>query len=338
VQGDRTSVLIVSDIHYAGPSERERKQYELKAVGNPALRAVVKAYRHYIWMRDPFAHNHLLEKVLAHPQPVDWVIGNGDFSCDSAFVGMCDDAALESATLCLGALRRQFGERFLATIGDHELGKTSLFGAKGGMRLKSWERTERTLGIQPFWSIRAGRYVLMGIAATLVALPTYRGETLDDEFDDWAELRETHLKQITEAFAGLSPHDKVILFSHDPTALPYLLKEESVKNKVNQIERTVIGHLHSESVLWRSQTLSGMPRIQFMGNAINRMSAALNEARHWKAFNLLLCPALAGIELKKDGGYYSMELDPSGKVPAKFQFHPVPRSVPTQSPELIKSA
>jgi len=38
-----------------------------------------------------------------------------------------------------------------------------------------------------------------------------------------------------------------------------------------------------------------------------------------------LCPALSGIELLNDGGYCTVEIDPTAKLPARFKFHPLPR-------------
>jgi hypothetical protein len=51
------------------------------------------------------------------------------------------------------------------------------------------------------------------------------------------------------------------------------------------------------------------------------MSAALNEACLWRPFNVRLCPSLAGIELLKDGGYFTVELDSDAQRPAQFTFH-----------------
>jgi hypothetical protein len=116
-----------------------------------------------------------------------------------------------------------------------------------------------------------------------------------------------------------------LLFCHDPTALPFLWREEAVRNRLPQLEQTIIGHLHSNLVLWKSRLLAGMPRIGFLGHAAKRMSAALREARHWEPFKVRLCPALAGIELLKDGGYLTGELDPGRHSPAVFRFHPIPR-------------
>jgi hypothetical protein len=38
-----------------------------------------------------------------------------------------------------------------------------------------------------------------------------------------------------------------------------------------------------------------------------------------------LCPALGGIQLLNDGGYFTVSLDPGARRPAEFTFHPVQR-------------
>ena len=58
-----------------------------------------------------------------------------------------------------------------------------------------------------------------------------------------------------------------------------------------------------------------MPPIRFLGNTVRRLSTALNEARRWRPFHVRLCPALAGIELLKDGGYCTLEIDPEARQP-----------------------
>src|ERR1019366_1505706 len=139
----RTCTLgILSDIHYAGPAEQARgKDYELKGIANPLTRFLCHFYRHFIWLREPLHKNYLLDQFLEQAGDFDYVIANGDYSCDSAFVGLSDDAACESARLCLDKLRQRFGARLRANYGDHELGKFTLFGKRGGMRLASWRRT-----------------------------------------------------------------------------------------------------------------------------------------------------------------------------------------------------
>ena len=41
------TVAVVSDIHYAGAAERARgENYEMRAIPNPVLRTMARAYRH----------------------------------------------------------------------------------------------------------------------------------------------------------------------------------------------------------------------------------------------------------------------------------------------------
>jgi Calcineurin-like phosphoesterase len=315
-------ILIVSDIHYAGAAERARgDDYEYRDLKNPLQRHFVKNYRHYIWLRHPMRQNHLFEQFLERAGSPALVVANGDYSCDTGFVGMADDAALESARECLGKLRARFAPNFYATLGDHELGKVSFFGGRGGLRLASWERSNKELGLPGFWQVEMGNYVLMGVTSSILALPVLGPDTLAAERDGWNKLREQHFAEIRRAFATLKPDQRVILFCHDPTALPFLWHDDTVRARIGQIEHTIIGHLHSNLVLWKSRLLSGMPRIRFLGHTVNRLTHALSEARHWLPFNVLLCPSLSGVQLLKDGGYCTLELDLTAKAPAKFQFH-----------------
>src|SRR5437667_7108271 len=65
VMARQKTILILSDIHYASDAEKRRRGHEARIIANPLLRRAVKAYRHYIWLRDPLAHNHLLDQFLA---------------------------------------------------------------------------------------------------------------------------------------------------------------------------------------------------------------------------------------------------------------------------------
>jgi hypothetical protein len=323
----RVTIAVLSDIHYAGTAERARgNDFELQSIANPLLRFLVRLYRHFIWMRSPLDQAAQLEHFLSVVKPVHYVVANGDFSCDSGFVGVSDDAAFQSAKECLGKLRAQFGDRAQFTIGDHEIGKLTLFGGNGGMRLASWSRATESLGLKAFWQLNTGNYVLMGVASPLIALPANQPDTLPEEWPAWLKLRDAHLAEIRAAFDALKSEQRVILFCHDPTALPFLWREESVRRRLPQIEQTIIGHLHTRLILWKSRLLSGIPPIRFLGNSIRKFTSALNEARHWWPFQVRLCPAIAGIELLNDGGYYTVEIDPAAKVPAQFIFHPLPRS------------
>ena len=323
--GDIT-VAVLSDIHYAGAAEQARgENYEFRAIANPLLRVLVRLYRHHIWMRHPFWQGRQFDRFLADVGPCDYVVANGDYSCDSGFVGVSDSAALESARECLEKLRARFGDRVRFTMGDHELGKPTLFGSMGEMRVASWHCAVQQLGLQSFWQLDIGRYILIGLSSSLIALPAMRPETRSEEWPQWEQLREAHLAEIRAAFDGISPDRRILLFCHDPTALPFLAGEDAVRRRLPQIEQTIIGHLHTRLVLWKSRVLSGIPPVHFLGRHIEKFTSALNEAHHWWAFRVRLCPALSGTQLLNDGGYFMLDLDTSGARPARFRFRPLPR-------------
>lgn len=316
-------LAIVSDVHFAGPGERERVDYPLWGVEGAVTRAVTRLYRNFIWQRDPFAHNHLLHRFIEGAAGADLVVANGDYSCDSAGIGVADAPSFESAAECLGHLRAAFGEKFRGVVGDHELGKLMMSSGRGGLRLASHERTVNGLRLEPFWRMEAGRYVLLGVTSTLVALPIYEREMLAEERTRWEVLRAAHLREIRGAFEELRPEQRVLLFCHDPSALPFLWREEPVRARLAQVERTILGHLHTRLVYGVGRCLSGMPEIHFAGHTALRLSRALREARHWRAFRPLLCPSPCGCQLLKDGGYFVVELDEEARRPAQFQFRPL---------------
>lgn len=304
-------ILVFSDPHFAGAAERERRGWERRVIPSRTLRGLAGCYRRFLWLADPTAHNHQLEAFLARAGDSDLVVANGDYSCDSAFVGVSDDAAFASAQECLGQLRGALGNRLLATMGDHELGKMSLFGGVGGPRLASWIRAIGGLDLRPFWLREViGGHWLMGITSSLVALPVFEHELVEDEKAEWWRLREHHLEEVRKAFTRLPEDGRVILFCHDPTALPFLAREPVVAARLSQLACTVIGHLHSELILRLSGLLAGMPELGFLGNTARRISGALRRARAWRPFRVVLCPSPAGVQLLKDGGYLELRLDP----------------------------
>ena len=318
-------LLILSDIHFAGAAERSRgNDYELVAIQKPFTRAIAQAYRHHIWMRDPFCRSTQFDQFMANPPAADLVVVNGDYTCDTGFIGLADPFAHASAVECLDRLRAQYGDRLHLVIGDHEAGKKTMFSGRGGMRLASWVATLQ-LGIQPLWQVNVGRYVLLSVASPLLALPANQPDARPDEWPEWQRLREAHLAEIRAAFAGLPDDRKILFFCHDPTALPFLAQEEAVRRRCGQIEQTIIGHLHSELILWKTRLLSGLPPIRCLGRSVTKFSSAIHQARSWKPFKVRLCPALAGIELLNDGGYFTVALDPDAQRPAEFKFHPLRR-------------
>ncbi len=308
-------LLILSDIHYASDAEKARG---VKSKPKNKLAWLLdNVFRHYVWQRDVFAHNHWLEWFVQMPEEPDAVVSVGDY-CVSGYLGVSDDACLASARLCLGKLRARFGDRYTPVFGDHELGKTSLFGAQGGLRLTSWHRAHDDLGLKAFWVRDFGAYRLMGMVSSLITLPIFEPDALPDEVPEWRRLRAEHLAQIIQGFETLAPGQKLILFCHDPTALPFLWREPAIRNRLGQLEQTVIGHLHTNLVVWQSRILAGIPQIQFLGRQVARLTAALREARYWRPFKIRLCPTLSGIELWRQSGFYEARLDPTGRRPAQF--------------------
>ena len=319
-------IAVLSDIHYAGPREQaEGDDYETRVIANPLLRFALRLYREHVWLRHPLRQNGQLGRFFAAVHDVDLAIANGDYSCNTSAVGHSDDAAMESAQLCIGKLREKFGNRLHLNFGVHELGKLRLMGTRGGLRLKSWERGLAELRMQPFWRIDLGNYVLFNCVSTLVALPVFDHDIHPNERETWLELRQQHFTDLRDAFNSLQSRQRLLFFCHDPTALPFLARDEIIRPRLPQIEHTIIGHLHSNLYLRASKVLSGVPVIRFCGHSIRRMSTAVNEARHWKSFGVRLCPSLAGIELLNDGGFLTIELDPEANLPARLQFHPLPR-------------
>ena len=318
------TILVVSDIHYAGPSEQARPDYELRRIQNPLGRFALRNYRRHIWLRDPLQKNYLLDKFLAQSPPTDLVVANGDYTVDTGFVGVSDEAAFESVEICLAKLRDKFGNKLHAIFGDHELGKFSMVGQHGGLRVASFHRAKNQLGLKPFWKIELENFSLVGVTSSLIALPVYEPETLPDERPAWRELRDAHLAEIRDAFHHIPPQQRIILFCHDPTALPFLAEEKAVVEKLGQMDHTVIGHLHSPALLWKSKLLAGMPVINFCGGTVRRLSRALRAARSWKQFLPKLCPSLAGIELFKDGGFLLIHLSDNGQ-PSSIELKKLPR-------------
>lgn len=318
-------LVVVSDIHYAGAAEQARgSDYEMKAIPSPARRWLVRFWRHHLWLRDPFAHNQKLEHFLTECPQADYVIANGDYSCDSAFIGVSDEAACASAVECLGKLRDKFNSELRTTIGDHEFGKKSLGSGDGGMKLASLKTTRETLKLPTSWRMELDRYVVIGMTSSLAAAPSLIGDQSEDERDGWQREHQQHMAEVRDLFRGIDSSRRIILFCHDPTALPFLWEDAGVRQFIPQIERTIIGHLHSNLIFRQATLMAGLPAIRFLGPTITRNTQAVNRARLWKPFNVQLCPSLAGMQLLRDGGYLTMELDGNANAPVKSEFHSVP--------------
>src|SRR5260370_15914447 len=111
----------------------------------------------------------------------------------------------------------------------------------------------------------------MGVGSVGGAFAAFEPDGRRAERPEWDALREQHFAEIRGAFAAIKPRQRVLLFCHDPTALPFLWRDEAVRAKILQIEQTVIGHLHSRLILWKSGLLAGMPPIHFLGHTVKRL-------------------------------------------------------------------
>lgn len=301
-------ILVVSDLHFAGEREQARRGHEARVMPNGLARAAAHLWRHHLWLRDAFAHNHRLAQIIAANPAPDLVVANGDFTIDTGFVGVSDDAAFESASLALEQLRSAYGARLFATIGDHDLGKKSLFGGAGGPRFESLRRCEAQLGLNQFWRLDVGGFVLLGIASTPLAWPVFEAEGLPEEAARWHAAHADLRQRVAAEFDALPLSARVLLFVHDPTALRFLWEMPAVRTRIRQIERTIIGHLHTPAILRAARLLAGMPQLARFGVTARRISTALNGARCWRDFRVVLCPSPTGCQALKDGGWLELEL------------------------------
>ena len=319
--GKRRRILVLSDVHYACEAEEARGEFEINSVKHPAARAWVSAWMRFVWMRRPGPQNRLLDRFIREAGDADLVVANGDHTVNSAFIGLSDPASLKSAEICLGKLREAFGDSLHAIIGDHELGKNGFAVSHGGMRLQSFHLAREKLNLSPCWRVDLGRYSLIGVTSSLLALPLYESECLAEETEAWRRLAQEHRQAVDDTFRGLPANSRVLLFCHDPSALPFLLGIPGVSESLGRIESTVIGHLHSGLIFQTAGLLAGIPKLPLPGAALKRINSGLNRARVWRDFRTRFCPCIAGIQLLNDGGYLEIELDSEGRRPARFQTH-----------------
>jgi len=320
----RVTVLVLSDLHYACDAERARRAADKLAV--PWLfQPLDWLADRLLWGKDPAGCNRTVEHFLKEAPRADWVILNGDLTISCMFKGLSEDFACQSVRECLAGFHQAYPGRVRTVIGDHELGKHIDFPDRGGMRLASLQRAQVELGMEPFWQVDLGGYRLVGVTSSLIALAVHEAHLLPEERAIWEQLRETHLEAIRHAFASLSPSQRILLFCHHPGALPFLWHEEAIRTRLDRIERTVVGHLHSNVFFRICELLDRIPAISWLGEPIRGLTRDLREARYWAPFKPVLCPALPGIAAFKDGGFFEVILDVSTQTPATFVWHPLAR-------------
>jgi hypothetical protein len=180
------------------------------------------------------------------------------------------------------------------------------------------------LSIPAWWQRDIGRHRLIAIPSTLVALPAFESELLPDEAPAWRAERERVLLEISAALTSVGRDQRILLFCHDPTALPFLEALPEVRARLPQWEATIIGHLHSPAIARLATSLAGMPILRGLGSSAKRYSTALHRARAWKEFRVRLCPSPTGAQALKDGGWLTAEWDPESPAPIPWQHHRLP--------------
>ena len=319
--GKHCRIVVITDIHYASELERARGDYESQTVSNPWLRFLLKQYRYFVWRRDPYGWNDYVDRFINKAGETDLVIGNGDYCCDSAFIGVADDPSLTSARQCLDKMRDAFGEKFVGIMGDHDIGKKSMFGGVGGMHLESWDRCEGELKLDAFFKFEFGNHVLIGLNSTLIGLPSNQADCFPGDANAWEVKRNAHLETLRETLGQLGKHQRLLFFIHDPSALPHLAQLEWVREHYHRLDGTFVGHLHSELIVKMSRVLAGMPQIHGMGHTALTMSTALQKAREWRPFKVHLVPAPGGIQIYRRGGFGEIRIPMDGSGAVEFQIH-----------------
>lgn len=315
-------VAVVSDVHLVGPAElafANLSYRSLRAHPDPLTRAWRQGlYR----VRRRFWNGHLKWRHTAflrameemERQKPDWVVANGDYGGDMGGVGLSHGATLESARLVVEMIRNRFPGKSRFIFGDHDLGKYSSVLRQGGIRISSLDLGEQQLGIPSFWHERAGNYHLIGINSSLFSLDLFLPEALAEEIPEWRRRRDEHISQVARAFDELPGNAHVLLFCHDPSALTVLHEMPEIKRRLPQIAVTVIGHLHSPTLLRLARYAARLSGLKPRYPVARIVAKGLAGARCWPAFNPVVCPSTFGTGHHVAGGLLILECRPGGRV------------------------
>ncbi len=326
-------IAIISDIHVLGPTEMEaahRAHAELGADLSPLRkrwRRGLHRVRRRLWnghleLREP-AFRHALSRLLDYDP--DWIICNGDFGGDYGGTGLSNDATFESVRGAVQLMRDLFSDRCRFVFGDHDLGKYSTVLRHGGIRIASIERGERALGIPSFWHVTDEDFHLIGVNSSLFTLDLFLPEALEHEVPEWRQRRAEHIEHVSHAFDGLSRQARVVLFCHDPSALTMLAQIPVVKRRLAQIEMTVIGHLHSPTLLKLAKLAPATKNWKPKYPVARIIARGLEGVQAWAQFNPVVCPSTFGTGHHVRGGLLVVERDDAGALVAKRIRLPRPR-------------
>lgn len=318
-------LAVLSDIHFVGPAElalANSSYHSIQAHPDPIARVWRKGlYR----VRRRFWNGHLKWRHTAFLQALnevaewnpDWVVANGDYGGDLGGVGLSHRATLDSARLVVELIRARFPDRCRFVFGDHDLGKYSTLLREGGIRLSSLELGEKELQIPSFWHEVDDEFHLIGVNSSLFTLDLFLPEAIADEVPEWRRRRDAHIAQVTHAFERLPAKARVVLFCHDPSALTVLSGLPVIRRRLPQIELTVIGHLHSPTLLRLARYAARLSGLKPRYPVARIVAKGLAGARHWKLFNPVVCPSTFGTGHHVAGGILVVSCDPDGKIRAR---------------------
>lgn len=326
-------LAVISDIHVLGPRELQAAHAAHDELGSDLdpirrkWRRGLHRVRRRLWnghleLREP-AFRHALSRLLEFDP--DWIIANGDFGGDFGGTGLSNDATFESAATAVQLMRDLFANRCRFVFGDHDLGKYSTVLRGGGIRLDSLHRGEKALGIPSFWHVRDEDFHLIGVNSSLFTLDFFLPEALVDEIPVWREKRREHIEQVSHAFDGLPRNARVILFCHDPSALTALAQVPVVQKRLNHVEQTVVGHLHTPSLMKLTKLAPLFARLNPRYPVARIIAKGLKGAQAWQQFNPVVCPSTFGTGHHVAGGLLFLERDANGRLATRRIRLPRPR-------------
>lgn len=320
-------LAVISDIHVLGPVEmaRANESYVELAQQGHAWR---RRWRRGLYrVRRRLWNGHLEWRHTAFLRALDeveefepeWIIANGDYGGDYGGIGLSDEATFDSAALVVKVIRDRFPRQSRFIFGDHDLGKFSTVLREGGIRLGSLEVGEQKLGIPSFWHEVDEDVHLIGVNSSLFTLDLFLPEALADEVPEWKRRRDEHIALVARALEGLPSSGRVVLFCHDPSALTALSQIPIVRRRMRQIELTVIGHLHSPTLLRLARYASRLSRLKLRYPVARIVAHGLEGARSWDLFHPVVCPSTFGTGHHLAGGLLFIEKDADGRLVARRQ-------------------
>lgn len=318
-------LAVISDIHLVGPAElalADASYGRIDAHPDPLTRAwrrgLYRVRRRFWNGHLKWRHTAFLRALdeLAERRP-DWVIVNGDYGGDLGGVGLSHHATLDSARLVVDMIRARFPNRSRFVFGDHDLGKYSTLLREGGIRLNSLQIGEEHLQIPSFWHEQIDDIHLIGVNSSLFTLDLFLPEALAEEIPEWRRRRAQHVERVTHAFHALPARARVVLFCHDPSALAVLAGYPVIQRRLPQIELTVIGHLHSPTLLRLARYADRISRWKPRYPVARIVARGLEGVRHWHQFHPVVCPSTFGTGHHIAGGLLLIRLNRQGRIEAR---------------------